>query len=315
MQFGAETLKDILLNGLRAKVSNQDPEYLDECIRSILSRYDCVETYAEDDALLSGIPSSDISRLIRSFLDRLVQEMKRSFEYIQSQSKEIVMTKIVLSGAGTQLLNLEQYLGSNFQVAIEMVRPCQGLDFMPSVNETTFSEYFKELVLVVGCVLGKFSQINFLPVSFVVKRRVKIFVVLLGSWSALLIVCGLLIALLMHGDVAKQKKLFAKKASAVEMLRPQIQGLRTMCDVYLAKREIYDVVNVKKCIVASVLKQLSSVMPETITIKKITWEDKAFIIEGFVFDGEAGGVSKESALVDFIISLNELTQHTTNHEN
>jgi type IV pilus assembly protein PilM len=303
--FGFATLDDILRNELHAEFEQLDSVQIESCIKIIKSKYDVMSDFPSHEEIVPGITNQRIYGSFTSFLDRLVADMRRSFEYIKEQLGSLVIDKVVLSGIGVRLVNIDRYIEKNFNVISEAIQSSNIFRFDQNINAEVFEDNFQELALPIGCVIGGMKQINFMPVSYIEKRRNMIYVVGLSSLLAFFVFMGGIVGIQTGLKVGRIGKTLKQEQQMVEVAKPQINALGDLCKTYLEKRQVFDLVMDESVLLSEVLKDLSIKIPKTISLKSIKLKEALLTLEGYVFEDQEGQQSKENVLVDFIILLNE----------
>ncbi|MFC1809234.1 pilus assembly protein PilM [Candidatus Omnitrophota bacterium] len=303
--FGYSTLDDIMRNELHGEFERLESAQIESCIQIIKSKYNVMSDFSSHEEIVPGITNQRIYGSFTSFLDRLVADMRRSFEYIKDQVGILVLDKIVVSGIGVRLVNIDRYIEKNFNVPTEIIKSNNIVRFDQNINTDAFESNFQELALPIGCAIGGMKQINFMPISYVEKRRNTIYVAFLSAVLAFFLFLGMILGIQSGIKVARIEKTLREEHHMIEAVKPQIGALGNLCRIYLEKRKVFDVISEESVLLSEVLKALAVKIPNTVSLKSINLKETLLTIEGYVFEGEEHEQSKENVLVDFIIALNE----------
>ncbi|MBN1493274.1 MAG: pilus assembly protein PilM [Candidatus Omnitrophica bacterium] len=303
--FGYSTLDDILRNELHMEFDRLEPAQIENCIKIIKSKYDVMSDLSSREEIVPGITNQRIYGSFTSFLDRLVADMRRSFEYIKEQVGSLVIDKIVISGIGVRMVNIDRYIERNFGVTTEPIQAHNVFRFDQSINTEVFEHNFQELALSIGCATGGLKQINFMPVSYLEKRRDIIYAAVLSLTLVFFLFIGVILGIQSGLKVGKIEKTLRQENKMIEAVRPQISTLQNLCNTYLEKRKVFDVINENRILLSRVLQDISIKIPKTIAVKSIKLNDTLLTIEGYVFEEQDESQNKENVLVDFIILMND----------
>lgn len=98
------------------------------------------------------VPLQKISFAMRPVLERLLTEIKRSFEFCESRFKEAKVERILISGGGARLKGLRDYLADQLGTEVELLNP--------------FEDMVPDLVIATGLALHRTKEINLLPEKY-----------------------------------------------------------------------------------------------------------------------------------------------------
>ena len=105
------------------------------------------------EAAKGHVPLKNISFAMRPVLERLLNEINRSFEYYKSQiTEEETIKQIFISGGGAGLKGLKEYLADQLDTRVELLSLFEGMA--------------SDSVVATGLALGKAKEINLLPGEF-----------------------------------------------------------------------------------------------------------------------------------------------------
>jgi type IV pilus assembly protein PilM len=70
---------------------------------------------------------NEIVEVVRTTVEELASEIRRSFDYFKAQSREPLIHRIILSGGGANLRNFNTYLSNELGVDVYMGNPLEGI--------------------------------------------------------------------------------------------------------------------------------------------------------------------------------------------
>lgn len=90
----------------------------------------------EGEVSTSDMADNDIGEVVRSTVEELASEIRRSFDYFKAQSREPLIHKIILSGGSSNLRGFNTYLSNELGVDVYMGNPLEGLSItVPDPDE------------------------------------------------------------------------------------------------------------------------------------------------------------------------------------
>lgn len=302
---GVTTLDDILKSELQSNFESLRSEQIVDFLRIIKLKYDVLTNTAASEPLIAGIANQRIYGAFGSFLDRLISDMRRSFEYIKSQVNGMVIDKIVVSGVGARLKNVDQYMKRSINMQTEIMDMAGVFNVADTINKEIFHHNCHELFLLVGCALGGFNQINFMPTSFMAKRRTVLYSVVAACLVLVSLVVGFIVGFSLDARIAQVSDTLYAESAKIKDLEPQVASLQVLCEQYLTMKRIYDVIGENSVVMSAVLRDIVIRMPDTISLKNIGLQNGVCILEGYVFENVDSNQARENMLLDFTILLNE----------
>ncbi len=81
----------------------------------------------EDEVFKESEESVKLNRIIRKSLDSLVNEIAHSLEYYTSNREGALVKKIVLSGGGSLLKNIDKFLAEQLGIPVEIINPFENI--------------------------------------------------------------------------------------------------------------------------------------------------------------------------------------------
>ena len=254
----------------------------------------------ENGILLSREPkdriSKDISQRSSLWADYLVSEINKTIQYLELKEGRVTIEKIVLTGGGSKLTNLNEYLRDKLKTKVVIHKPLK--DIQVSCDTDIYAKHFQELSMLLGIAIknapGKQIEINLLPqkikYSIQVKRqRIK-------RTSAIAVaLMGISILLITPYWIVRRRNIRINMLKEeIERLKPQLE---TIHNLKKKIRSIEDYVSTRQSCMEA-LRQISLVISPDITINKFYFEKNKSV----VLTGEA---SSHSSVVTFSKNLGE----------
>lgn len=88
---------------------------------------DCTDLEGNYGGGGGGAESPEVAGLVRTWIDRVMQEMRRTYDFARREMKCPPVEAVALTGEGAILRNLAQYLYVNLNVEVQTVNPLDGL--------------------------------------------------------------------------------------------------------------------------------------------------------------------------------------------
>lgn len=113
-----------------------DARFLHDILSGMSIEYEQAVTiknnlYISMDAVVTDPTNEQAVNAIRPALFELISEIERSLEFYSTQSGEKV-SKVVLSGSGAKIRNLEKFVQGKLNINVEMGDPLQGIAYNPA---------------------------------------------------------------------------------------------------------------------------------------------------------------------------------------
>ncbi|HPG31910.1 MAG TPA: pilus assembly protein PilM, partial [bacterium] len=119
---------------------------------------------------ISSIDKKELFNTVRPLLDRLVIELRRSFDYFKTQLSGGQITKIILTGGSAKLNGLDVYLSKRLELPVEIFNPIERIETQ-NLNEKSH-EYSVALGLGLRNIYDIFPiNINLIPDDITLRRR------------------------------------------------------------------------------------------------------------------------------------------------
>jgi type IV pilus assembly protein PilM len=113
-----------------------------------------------DEILLTRMPDKDdrsmaISEAVTPVLNKMLSEFRRSFDFYENSIKKRPISKVILSGGGARLKNIEKFFADKLGVPTEIADPFRHVDIPKSFDPDLIRAAAPALMVAVGLALRK----------------------------------------------------------------------------------------------------------------------------------------------------------------
>lgn len=112
----------------------------------------------EEDMGLSVAPTAD-DRMLRlsdamvPVLNKLLGEIRRSFDFYETQARKKTVERVILSGGGAKLKNLNRFLAGKLGIPVEPFHPFRNLEMGKGLDAEEWAEKESRMAVAVGLAL------------------------------------------------------------------------------------------------------------------------------------------------------------------
>lgn len=93
----------------------------------------------EAEVSLGSGGENEVSEVVRTTVEELSSEIRRSLDYFKAQSREPAIHRIILSGGTSNLKNFHTYLSNELGVDVFMGNPLEGINVTAADTETLYN--------------------------------------------------------------------------------------------------------------------------------------------------------------------------------
>lgn len=112
----------------------------------------------------SEIPVSQLQAMVRPALERVQDEIMRTFEYYKGQTGEAAIDKILITGGSSLTINLVDFLAQGLGVAVETPNALEGRLVDEKIEDRpTLEKVLPRLTAAIGAAIVGETRINLLP--------------------------------------------------------------------------------------------------------------------------------------------------------
>jgi type IV pilus assembly protein PilM len=113
-----------------------------------------------DEILLTRMPDKDdrsmaISEAVTPVLNKMLSEFRRSFDFYENSIKKRPISKVVLSGGGARLKNIEKFFADKLGVPTEIADPFRKIDIPKGMDVDALKALSPALMVSVGLALRR----------------------------------------------------------------------------------------------------------------------------------------------------------------
>jgi type IV pilus assembly protein PilM len=125
-----------------------------------LKRQQGAVTIESDEIMLTRMPDKDdrsmrISEAVTPVLNKMLSEFRRSFDFYENSIKRKPVSKVVLSGGGARLKNIDRFFADKLGVPTELGDPFKTIEIPRSVDLDQLKSMAPALMVGMGLALRK----------------------------------------------------------------------------------------------------------------------------------------------------------------
>ena len=223
------------------------------------------------------VSTAQVLSLIRPLVEKLSNEIGRSFDYYREESRGGMVDRVALFGGSAGLKGLAELLADDLGVEVEVGDPLKWVKVLAgAVGEREAISH--RLGVAIGAALGEARGINLLPIEL--KEETKRLVERAGIKAVATAV--ILLALFLYIGMRLQLVSYDKRISAgkVELvsLKPQLEEARKQIQI--------NRILVNEPYWGDVLKEVSNVVPPNIYLTKLKMDGGVVTLKGIIFARE-----------------------------
>ena len=225
-----------------------------------------------EDLLKDGLSARQVSSMIRPVLERLINDIRRSFEYYSSQFGEGNVVKIILSGGTSRMKHIKSHIFTMLSMPIELLNVPGNLRLkLKNEMADNFKETFPVIAPCIGAALANPRKMNLMPEFYKrqdIKKIKKTSIRLVFIFITLMLLAFYLFDF--GHEQALRKVLNAKQ--------PQWQKLQEVQELYsqiAQKNAIMNQTLKRQVPLYYIFKSLSNLMPREIYLRDIVIKEHA----------------------------------------
>ena len=253
--------------------------------------------FDQSSVLQDGVQATQIISLMRPLLEKLVIELRRSFDYFSANFRETLSTTLYITGGGASLKNIDRYLNKELRVNVSKL-PVPDFLKRPKLKEERFSKERDQLTNALGAALAGTKAINLLPhevraqrVELIEKISLRLVAVTVG----LIFLFSLFVVKLQTRDYKnrlKNARAHLETISEIKLLTQKV----SLRENFLKKMQQGNLPADK------MLKIVSALIPAKVILTELFFEKGSYnlVLKGVVSAGEESG---EIVLTEFMETL------------
>lgn len=221
---------------------------------------------------------SQLSERVRPVLEKMVHETKASLVHLQEKAEFEKIEKVWLTGEGAALKGLNDYLSEQLNVEIHLLH-AQQIDERLDLS----------MAGLAGVLFMNERRLNFAPSEDSLKPKFQFYRKILQALTAILLVAFFGISAFYHiliKQLHAQDKELEKKWAQMGPRAEEVGKIDALVKEVAMRRELFRKSARKQVHLGAVLRELSHLTPESITLKQIRYsysaEGPKATIEGVV---------------------------------
>jgi type IV pilus assembly protein PilM len=254
---------------------------------------------------LAEIPINQLQAMVRPALERVKDEIMRTFEYYKGQTGEAVISKIILTGGSSLTINLVDFLSESLGIPVETPNAMEGRDYDAGIPDRPFlDKVLSRLSAAIGAALVGDEKINLVPPE--IKHRYRLLLQKVAKPQYLLpaFVAFLLLAYLGFwfyaynlkselDSVQKKLKEYAPRLEALNILEKTAREEER-------KRTTFSVYREKGTKIPKVFEEISRLIPPGIVIRTLNMTTADLHMWGTAFEERSAA---ETIMSRFVLAL------------
>jgi hypothetical protein len=251
-----------------------------------------------------GISSLQLLSLVRPVLEKLIAEVKRSFDYCKFQLNLPAPNKLLLTGGGSLLRNLDKMLAKELEIEVDYIGSLSD-PFVGTLGFTFASDFKKKdkteavfFDVAVASALEEAKGINLFPPELIAQRvrRLEMMSLKIAASTAVLVLFVLYMYMSFQVySLEKQIKIAQANFDAMQevtILKDKIDNTK-MTLLKLIPVEYNS---------ATILKIISRIIQPTVELDSLTYKET----DGIDIRGTVASAKPEAALANFIKYMREI---------
>lgn len=224
---------------------------------------------------VQGIPYSEIAVMMRPVAERFVSEIKMSLDYYLENFKSVTFDHVYITGNSVKLKNLVPFIERHIGHVLEAPHPQENLGDA-SAKQSNSGKNFISFFDSIGAALPHGAEFNFLPQALKKEIRYRHGASWLGL--ALFLVCAVLggITFLMNIERNSLNDINETMQVSLEQIRAQHSEFDKLVAEQTRLKTIETQLKTEvktDSLISYILKMISNVTPEEITVDEMTWGD------------------------------------------
>ncbi|MFZ2960558.1 MAG: type IV pilus assembly protein PilM [Candidatus Ozemobacteraceae bacterium] len=107
---------------------------------------------SEAEVNIGDSAGNEISEVVKTTVEELASEIRRSFDYFKAQSREPLIHRIILSGGSSNLKSFNTYLSNELGVDVYMGNPLEGISVTVTDTDMLYNN-LQQFTVAVGLAL------------------------------------------------------------------------------------------------------------------------------------------------------------------
>ncbi len=230
--------------------------------------------------------SSPIYPLITPVIEQLSSEIGRSLDFYKAQSREPKIDRVVLSGGGAKLKNIDKFLAEGLGIKVELSTPFRNIECDP---QTFPPDYLEEVspafTIAIGLALSalKPKRISLLPVELRKEPKELLMESLPKVGAGLLpfiLFSVFSVQMIRIGSLSRQDRHLKRDIDELRGRAGYVEELEKEKEILTKKRDLIGNLSERQSFWPGLLKGLSEEIPERVRLTKISLTEGGLRISG-----------------------------------
>ncbi|MEA3492762.1 MAG: pilus assembly protein PilM [Candidatus Margulisiibacteriota bacterium] len=254
---------------------------------------------------VADIPITQLQAMVRPALERMQDEIMRSFEYYKGQTGEAAVDKILLTGGGSITKNLVKFLSDGLGIPVETPKILEGIEGSVDIEDRELlEEIIPRLSAAVGAGIAGGEKINLMPDE--IKHRWELaaqellkpqYVILTYTIFLFLFYMIFFVhALILDGvlsNINRKLKEYKPKIEALGLIEKTAKA-------HERKRLALQLHEEERTKIPLVFREISHLVPRSVILRNINMTPSEIHVWGTAFEV---GDTAENVLSKFVLSL------------
>ncbi len=254
---------------------------------------------------LADIPITQLQAMVRPALERVQDEIMRSFEYYKGQTGEAAINRIYLTGGSSMTINLVDFLSEGLGIPVALPDAMEGRGYDENLpDKAALEKVMSRFSAAVGAALVGGEKINLIPEE--VKYRYRILIQKISKPQYVLPAFLAILLLIYSGFWLYAYSLKSELDSIEKQLKeykPRIETLNVMKKAMRAEKEkqmAFSTYRTRGTKMPKIFEELSVIIPSSVFINVLNLTPNELHMWGTVFEK---GDTAENILSRFVLSL------------
>jgi len=179
-----------------------------------------------------GVSLNQIPRLMMPFLERLLSEIRTSFDFYMTEFQIPKIEQIIMSGGGAGLKGLREFLAGDLGIETELADPFQSADFAGRISKDDVADVAPAFVMPLGLAAWENKDLSFLRLKKKTAKKNRGFIKPLVAPSCVAVLIMLVIYWSVSAKLVSTSEELGNKTKELLSLNP----LKDATQALIAKR-------------------------------------------------------------------------------
>ncbi|MBU0502665.1 MAG: type IV pilus assembly protein PilM, partial [Candidatus Margulisbacteria bacterium] len=244
-----------------------------------------VENYPQ----LSEIPIGQLQAMVRPALERIQDEIMRTFEYYKGQTGEAAIETIILTGGSSLTANLGKFLAESLGIPVVSPGTINGWKFDESlVDQKGLEKVIPRLVSALGAALIADSRINLIPDEIKYRSRILRQKIIRPEYLlfVLLLLLGLFYSFISYqiNGLQQNSQGIQKKINDYKPRVAVLENMQKEASVQVRRSLTAKTLGGQKTNLPQIFKEMSRLIPRTVFVRTLDVKAGDLSISGVAFE-------------------------------